>query len=474
MSTMSRGALLCVSVLFHFSLSAQVCAGYAYPNPKQRIVTNVTIPGVPNVSDYVEHLPDDYNSSGNKKYPLFVWFHGDGETTGPYDGCRFFVNEYFMVPPVLIERDLFPLSIQDQRGANFSFIVISPHLKWMDAGNINALLDYLIQTYRVDASRIYLTGISSGANMILQYIGSSDNNAKRVAAVSPVAPCDVLSFNQASVVARNNLHVYTIKCGIDNCGDPNGANIITNLINSIKPGLAVSATLPLNGWPCHAIPHIAWDVAYNRDFRQIINGRNLNLYEWMVQYSTAAAGPLPVALESYTVQLSNGKVHVRWSTSAEDNSDHFNVERAGINQEFSSIATITAAGNSGTRKMYEWIDEHPLSNINFYRLTETDRDGREQIFAAKKILNRVNWDRYAVVSPNPFHEALSVYINVERVQRVDFTLADMSGRIVKTMNGTYNEGTAEVKFETGNLPRGIYLLKVEGEYFSEMQRVVKQ
>jgi hypothetical protein len=337
------------------------------------------------------------------------------------------------------------------------------------------LLDYLVRTYRVDPSRIYLSGISSGANMILQYI-SNDANAKRVAAVAPVSPCDLLSIQEAQIVSRNNLHVYSVKCDQDHCGDPQGANIITSTINAINPGknLAFAATLPLPGWPCMADPHQSWDIAYNRDFKQNINGRNINMWEWMIQFTSSAAGSLPVALEEYTVLLSNGKVHVKWSTTAEENSDHFTIERSGANQQFTPVATVVASGNSGTLKHYEWTDEHPLSNISFYRLSQTDRDGQQQIFPVRKILNNVKWDRYAIVSPNPFKEELSVYINVDKRQRVAFTLADMNGRVIKNMNGIYKEGTAEVKMQTGQLPRGVYFLKVEGEFFKEIQRVVKQ
>src|SRR5690606_15920477 len=112
---------------------------------------------------------------------------------------------------------------------------------------------------------------------------------------------------------------------------------------------AVHATLPLPNWPCNnGLAHDAWGTAYDSTFRVNLNGRNLTMYEWMLQYSTTATGPLPVALENYSVQLSNGKVYVRWATSNEQNSHQFTIERAGQNQQFAAIGTVPAAGNSGT------------------------------------------------------------------------------------------------------------------------------
>jgi hypothetical protein len=312
----------------------------------------------------------------------------------------------------------------------------------------------------------------------MDYASQSEANARKVAAIMPVSPCGGgIGSQGAQNISRAGLHVYAVNCSTDNCGGlTDQATRIANAVNSVNPSaqLAWGSSLPLPSWPCNSFAHDSWGTAYDPAFRQNIYGRNVNMFEWALQFSRSATGPLPVALEKYTVSLSNGKVYVRWTTSAEQNSDHFTIERAGTNQQFSAIATVPAAGNSGSAKTYEWVDDHPLSNLNFYRLTQTDRDGQQQYFPTRKILNRLRWDRYVVATPNPFGDELSVFINVDKVQRVTFTLADMSGRIVKTINGTYNEGATEVNFDGTKLPRGVYFLNVKGEFFSEVQRVVKQ
>ena len=125
-------------------------------------------------------------------------------------------------------------------------------------------------------------------------------------------------------------------------------------------------------------------------------------------------------------------------------------------------------------KTYEWVDDHPLNNISFYRLTQTDKDGQQQYFAVRKILNRIKWDHFAIVAPNPFNEELTVFINVDKIQRVAFTITDMSGRVIKQHNGTYNAGTAEVRLDAGNIPRGVYFLKVAGENITETHKITRQ
>jgi hypothetical protein len=79
-----------------------------------------------------------------------------------------------------------------------------------------------------------------------------------------------------------------------------------------------------------------------------------------------------------------------------------------------------------------------------------------------------------IVSPNPFVGDVSVYITVSRSQRVQAYVTDMSGRRIQSSNNIYSEGTSELKLKTAQLPKGIYLLKIEAEDFSETHRIVKR
>jgi hypothetical protein len=198
----------------------------------------------------------------------------------------------------------------------------------------------------------------------------------------PISPCwGGLQDWAARNISEARLHVLAINCSYDHCGGGSDqAKQIADAINRINPSLNLGAyaALPTAGRDCLPTEHDAWGIAYDSAFRPNINGRNMNVYEWMLQYSTVSSGPLPVALENYSVQLSNGKVYVRWATSAEQNSHQFTIERAGQNQAFTAIGTVPAAGSSTTVKTYEWVDEGPLPDVNYYRLTQTDLDGKNR------------------------------------------------------------------------------------------------
>ncbi len=105
------------------------------------------------------------------------------------------------------------------------------------------------------------------------------------------------------------------------------------------------------------------------------------MYQWFIQQQNAV---LPVRLKSFTTTLINGKVELEWITSDEKNNASFTIERAGEDQNFVAIATIPGAGNNTGDKKYSYTDLNPLPDLSFYRLLQTDIDGKKKIFRSKK------------------------------------------------------------------------------------------
>lgn len=100
---------------------------------------------------YLLYLPNDYSSS-KKDYPLILFLHGAGERGDDLD---------------LVKIHGIPKIVEQQK--DFPFVAISPQCPidkwWVDPWLIealNGLLDKITSKYRVDESRIYLTGLSMG------------------------------------------------------------------------------------------------------------------------------------------------------------------------------------------------------------------------------------------------------------------------------------------------------------------------
>ena len=102
---------------------------------------------------YLLFIPKGYNGSGKDRWPLVIFLHGSGERGTDIN----VVKKHG--PPMLVEKN-----------PTFPFIVISPQLPEQSATvgqlwpipPLEAILDHALTTWRIDPSRVYLTGLSLG------------------------------------------------------------------------------------------------------------------------------------------------------------------------------------------------------------------------------------------------------------------------------------------------------------------------
>ena len=97
---------------------------------------------------FLLYLPEGYQGKKESQWPLMLFLHGAGERGDNLNRVK------VHGPPKLVEK-----------GQKFPFIIISPQCpknqRWDDA-MLTVLLDHVCKEYRVDTSRLYLTGLSMG------------------------------------------------------------------------------------------------------------------------------------------------------------------------------------------------------------------------------------------------------------------------------------------------------------------------
>lgn len=270
----------------------------------------------PYVKGFYEYLPEGYNS-GSGSYPLIIFFHGAGERGDGSPGQlpRILNNGI----PKMISKGTFPKSFTSN-GQTHKFIVISPQFvdvpAWNQNSYVNDVIDYAVKNYRVDASRIYLTGLSMGGGMIFYYFQQNKKYTDRIAAIVPI--CEAYGFNDATakIIADSKVSTWLTH----NKGD-NVINYIPSIqyeaaINKYSPGLAKATIFNVNG-------HDAWTQTYDPNFRE--NGKNV--FEWMLQYKkgtvvTPPANKVPVvnAGADKTLTLPQSSVTLDGSGSDPDGS----------------------------------------------------------------------------------------------------------------------------------------------------------
>lgn len=123
---------------------------------------------------YLVDLPEDYTVGDHDQFPLLVFLHGIGERG---NGAA-----------ELSRLDKWGLPKLAHKGARFPMIVISPQLPANQKHWPVALIDEVIasvsEAYRVDSTRIYLTGLSTGAEGAWAYAIA---RPRVVAAIVPIS-----------------------------------------------------------------------------------------------------------------------------------------------------------------------------------------------------------------------------------------------------------------------------------------------
>jgi len=117
--------------------------------------------------NYLLSLPKDYDKQDS--WPLLLFLHGSGERGDDLELVK------KLGPPKLIAA-----------GKHFPFIVVSPQCpkgRWWEPIELVALLDKISSRYKVDADRIYVTGLSMGGFGTWRLAFYAPN---RFAAIAPI------------------------------------------------------------------------------------------------------------------------------------------------------------------------------------------------------------------------------------------------------------------------------------------------
>lgn len=85
---------------------------------------------------------------------------------------------------------------------------------------------------------------------------------------------------------------------------------------------------------------------------------------------------LPIELISFIGTTQNNVNTLMWVTASERNNDYFTLERTFNGTDFEVIANISGAGNSQEMNEYTVIDPINDASLNYYRLKQTDYDGK--------------------------------------------------------------------------------------------------
>ncbi len=170
--------------------------------------------------------------------------------------------------------------------------------------------------------------------------------------------------------------------------------------------------------------------------------------------------PIPVNLLSFTaLRISNKVNQLNWSTSQEQNTSHFILERSTDGRNFTTIGQVTAAGNSSVQQNYAYTDNSPAIGINYYRLKMVDKDNSSRYSWIRNVRNEGIAD--VAVYPNPVKDMMSVSIHSDKAGLSTITICDVSGKSIYRKNIAVTQGANTISIGTDKIAAGSYIIKVQ-------------
>ena len=186
-------------------------------------------------------------------------------------------------------------------------------------------------------------------------------------------------------------------------------------------------------------------------------------------YVTVTA--LPVKLLSFAARKQDKNNLLTWRTSTEQNNRGFELQRSTNpantgtgGKRFSTIAfvpTKAANGTSTTVLKYDYVDKKPPAAGSYYRLKQTDFDGKYTF--TNVVFIKGDPETVLVLAslyPNPTHQILNAILQSPKAQTIRLIISDAAGKVVLQHNLQLQKGENNKTINALALAKGAYIVKV--------------
>ncbi|NUM49778.1 MAG: T9SS type A sorting domain-containing protein [Flavobacteriales bacterium] len=184
--------------------------------------------------------------------------------------------------------------------------------------------------------------------------------------------------------------------------------------------------------------------------------------------------PLPISLVSFTADLKETTVLLNWITASEQNNNYFTIERSNNTIVWEQIGTMKGAGNSSTTLNYSFLDKNPFSGISYYRLKQTDFDGKSDISDIVSV-NNFNIELISVF-PNPADDNITFLLMSKEEMTCTINIFNALGQVVESYNLNIKKGENKIRHSVNKLSSGVNLIGISlnGKFVAKKQFLVGQ
>lgn len=198
------------------------------------------------------------------------------------------------------------------------------------------------------------------------------------------------------------------------------------------------------------------------------NFENSNCMGFSEAAFTVEGSTLPLELVRFEAEGRKKDIQVYWEVRQEEDLSGYTLERSDDKQFFKPIAWMHAEGKA--MNWYEHLDkEVELNQWYYYRLKMLHLDGKVAYsdIKAARLKARGTLDVY----PNPTNGSSKMIINAPNSDRLWVEIMHSNGQQIRAFALDVDAGVYEQVLDLGDLPAGMYWVKVSGGAMNEAIRV---
>lgn len=171
----------------------------------------------------------------------------------------------------------------------------------------------------------------------------------------------------------------------------------------------------------------------------------------------------PVELISFSAELLEGEIVLKWETASEINNSGFEIQKKNNNNNWEKVAFVEGKGTTSNNSNYIYKDRNYDRNQIFYRLKQIDYNGSFKYSEVVEAgLNDISGYKLYQNYPNPFNPSTTIEFYLPTSGNVKLKVFNATGSEINIpINSFMKSGDHSVSFNASDLSSGIYFYSIE-------------
>ncbi len=217
-----------------------------------------------------------------------------------------------------------------------------------------------------------------------------------------------------------------------------------------------------------------------------VKGRHSDMKRYFLPWtavrsvSTVTDAATPVELSLFTAEWEDPCAVLQWKTESQTENALFILQRREGNGPWTDIHRRRGGGTNNESRTYRYCDAGVLPGSTYrYRLKEISYSGTVGTLAECTLGIPVKTSapppRFLAgpVHPNPFNPRIRIDLRVMEENAMRLSVHTLKGDCVaRIAEKTYLPGEHSVTWNAGQLPAGVYILRIQGERRSESHKIL--